>query len=186
MKKHSCGAILYTIYNNSVCVVLGMEKGQWFPFKGLREKGETNVEAAIREIREETCDAVHINTLELDCNYSTKRKHYHIGLHQITLQEIMQFFHNRYNNDFNSAYLEKEDIKLFPIDHIQEFDFHEITRIPIDFYYQYLLKLQTDIHINIMNRIRGSFINKFPFNYHNKHPVGNRKPHQTRYLKYST
>ena len=58
MKKHSCGAILYTIHNNNIYVILGLEDGKWFPFKGVREHGETNTQAAIREINEETCKEV--------------------------------------------------------------------------------------------------------------------------------
>lgn len=153
MKKHSCGAILYTIYKSNVYVVLGMEKGEWFPFKGIREKGETNVEAAIREIKEETCNAVEISNIELQCNYSTKRKHYHIGLAQITYDEFSQFYRNRFNmiyndnslNEYKWIYLEKDDIKMFPIDDILSYNFHEITKIPIKFYYNFLYNLQRDI-----------------------------------------
>jgi ADP-ribose pyrophosphatase YjhB (NUDIX family) len=156
MKKHSCGAILYTISNNNVYVVLGMEKGQWFPFKGTREKGETNNQAAIREIKEETCNAVHIKHIELKCNYSTKRKHYHIGLTRITSEEFNLFYHNKhimlheYNPkgtplEYNWAYVEKEDIKMFPLDNIMSNNFHEITKIPIKYYYHYLSKLQRDV-----------------------------------------
>ena len=129
-----------------------MEKGQWFPFKGLRERGETNIQAAIREIREETCDAVHVDRIDLDCNYSTKRKHYHIGLYMITINEIIQFFHNRISNNLDKVYLEKEDIKLFPVDNIGEYVFHEITRIPIEFYYSALIRLQSNIRSNTIIR----------------------------------
>ena len=80
MKIHSCGAILYTDFNNDIYVILGMEKGMWFPFKGTRETGETCTEAAIREIYEETCSIVKLDDIELNCQYSTKRKYYHIGL----------------------------------------------------------------------------------------------------------
>lgn len=154
MKKHSCGAILYTIHNGNVYIVLGMEKGEWFPFKGIRERGETNVQAALREIKEETCNAVNAEHIELKCNYSTKRKHYHIGLTRITQDEFSQFYHNRevMLNDchsnaskYNWAYLEKNDIKMFPIDDIMSYNFHEITDIPIRHYYHFLIKLQRDV-----------------------------------------
>lgn len=164
MKKHSCGAILYTIQNNIVYIVLGMEKGEWFPFKGIREKGETNIQAALREIKEETCNAINVNHIDLKCNYSTKRKHYHIGLTRITKDEFNQFYLNRYNmlNNYNQdgnklkynwPYLEKEDIKMFPIEDIMKFNFHEITEIPIRYYYNQLIRLQRDIQ-------NGSIISK--------------------------
>lgn len=161
MKKHSCGAILYTIHNGNVYIVLGMEKGEWFPFKGIRERGETNVQAALREIKEETCNAVNAKHIELKCNYSTKRKHYHIGLTRITPDEFRQFYHNRevMLNDCHSnaseykwAYLEKNDIKMFPIDDIMSYNFHEITDIPIRHYYHFLIKLQRDVRNGYVNK----------------------------------
>lgn len=161
MKKHSCGAILYTIYNNSIYIVLGLEKGQWFPFKGTREKGETNVQAAVREIKEETCNALHVDHVDLKCHYSTKRKHYHIGLTRMTTDEFNQFYLNKYSMihgchpkgshlEYNWAYIEKDDIRMFSIDSIMSNNFHEITYIPIRFYYQYLKKLQRDARNGIM------------------------------------
>jgi hypothetical protein len=152
MKTHSCGAILYTIYEGNVCIVLGMEKGDWFPFKGTKERGETTMQAAIREINEETCDSVKITYIDLQCNFSTKRKHYHIGLTQITSEEFDKFYTNReimmkkYNTpEYKFAYLEKNEIKRFPINNISDNKFHEITLIPIRFYYKYLNKLQKEI-----------------------------------------
>lgn len=159
MKKHSCGAILYTIYNNDIYIVLGMEKGEWFPFKGTREKGETNVQTAIREIYEETCEIVNINTIDLKCNYSTKRKHYHIGLAYVPYDNISQFQAKRnhlLNNPFIKnkwAYLEKSEIDLFKLNGIFSNHFHDITYIPIKYYHPYLSKLQNDIHIKIQNKL---------------------------------
>lgn len=79
MKKNSCGAILYTIKDNKVYIILGKESRDWFPFKGVCEKNETLEEAAIREIEEETCRIVKINNIALDCKYASYRKIYHIG-----------------------------------------------------------------------------------------------------------
>jgi ADP-ribose pyrophosphatase YjhB (NUDIX family) len=163
MKKHSCGAILYIIRRGTVYIVLGMEKGQWFPFKGLRDRGETNTQAAIREIKEETCNSVHITNIDLNCNYSTKRKHYHIGLVRITPDEFSQFYYNRENmlNDwradnksscYNWNYLEKNDIKMFPVDDIMNYNFHEITEIPIKYYYNHLIKLQQDVRLGLISK----------------------------------
>ena len=92
MKVHSCGAILYTFHNSDVYVILGMEKGEWFPFKGTRERGETNMETAIREVYEETCSIINTNYIDLQCNYITKRKHYHIGLVFVEMNKISKFY----------------------------------------------------------------------------------------------
>lgn len=152
MKKHSCGAILYTIFNNNVFIILGMEKDEWFPFKGTKDKDETSEEAAIREIYEETCGTVRVDKIELKCNYSTKRKHYHIGLVQVSISILKEFYINRaqilYKNNYspeNYAYLEKTEIKMFSLNTIHENKFHDITSIPINFYYQHLEKLQNNL-----------------------------------------
>jgi hypothetical protein len=149
MKKHSCGAILYTIYKNDIYIILGMEKGQWFPFKGTKEKGETNEMTAMREIQEETCDTVYVRSISLDCNYSSKRKHYHIGLIQVSSLIINEFYRNRDNllSEYRSydkyyPYLEKTGMRMFSLTHIFKNNFHDITISPISYYYPYLRLLQ--------------------------------------------
>lgn len=132
-----------------------MEKGEWFPFKGTREKGETNEQAAIREIKEETCNVVKIDNIDLKCNYSTKRKHYHIGLVQINTYDINKFYQNReillknikynYYNQYYS-YLEKTDVRMFSLDEILSLNLHDITLTPIKYYYSYLKSLQTKLN----------------------------------------
>jgi 8-oxo-dGTP pyrophosphatase MutT (NUDIX family) len=136
--------------------VLGMEKGQWFPFKGTREKYETNEQAAIREINEETCGVVKLENIELKCNYSTKRKNYHIGLIKIQCDVIDKFYKNRaqitinnYDNNYD-VFLEKSDIKMFPLESIFNNNFHSVTVIPINYYLPYLKLLETQIN-NIEN-----------------------------------
>ena len=148
MKKHSCGAILYTISKKKVYIILGMENGEWFPFKGTREKCENNKQAAIREIHEETCGIVNVKYIDLKCNFSTKRKHYHIGLVYVPLDNIKQFYKTRKNilekTPHNTAYLEKTEINLFELDNILNYKFHEVTRIPVYYYKEFLGKLQDE------------------------------------------
>ena len=158
MKKHSCGAILYTIYNGHIYIVLGLEKGEWFPFKGTREKGETNTQAAIREIYEETCEIVKVKNIDLRCNYSTKRKHYHIGVVFVSFEDIYQF-HGKRKSIVNSpcrrnklVFLEKNDIRFFKLDTIFKNDFHEVTLIPIQYYHTHLNNLQNAIHKKLQNK----------------------------------
>lgn len=165
MKRHSCGAILYTIYNNKIYIVLGMEKGQWFPFKGTRDKGETNIQAAVREIYEETCGVIQLNTIDLKCHFSTKRKHYHIGLVKIDLDSIKQFYKNKnyllnkkiYNTEYN-AYLEKSDIKMFSLKYIFENNFHDVTILPIKYYYKQLKMIEKNI-IHVENSKSSPYLN---------------------------
>lgn len=149
MRKHSAGAILYTIYNNEVYIVLGMEKGDYFPFKGVREKNETNQMAAIREIHEETCGVVCVDSIDLQCHFSTKRKHYHIGLTYISLDEIEQFRINKKmmesETNPNRAFLEKTHIKIFRLSQLHRYHFHEVTYKPIKFYKNQLESIQRSL-----------------------------------------
>ena len=167
--------MLYTIHDNKVYVVLGKEMGNWFPFKGTREHGETNEQAAIREIREETCGAVNIDSIELECNFSTKRKHYHIGLVKISREQINIFYANKEKllkewqsggckeDEYKWEYMEKNDIKMFHIENIFRKQFHEISYIPIKHYYKKLIRLQRKInnshpspimqHLNTLRRV---------------------------------
>ncbi len=163
MKKHSCGALLYTIYKNQVFVVLGMEKGNWFPFKGTREHGESNNDAAIREICEETCNVVKIKKIDLDCKYSTKRKYYHIGLVEIQYTDIDKFYENRRklteyikkencdNEKFYSC-LEKTYIDMFHINGILSRNFHNVTMKPIKYYYKKLMNIQNKLNSSKKHR----------------------------------
>ena len=159
MKIHSCGAILYTSFNNDIYIILGMEKGMWFPFKGTREIGETCAEAAIREIYEETCSIVKLDDIELNCQYSTKRKYYHIGLVYVNHNIIQQFYTNRSDILVDSTiknkniFLEKSDIKLFKFDDIKNNKFHSITKIPILFYYDKLSNIQNSIRTKPIKEI---------------------------------
>jgi hypothetical protein len=166
MRKHSSGAILYTIYDNKVYIVLGQEKGDYFPFKGVREDCETNKQTAIREIFEETCGVLTVDNINLLCNFSTKRKCYHIGLVYISLNEIEQFRINKkkFENDIeniekNWIYLEKTAIKIFKLDCLNEYRFHEITYKPIKFYQSRLRHIQNAIQHKLTNTLNVRYIN---------------------------
>jgi DNA-binding ferritin-like protein (Dps family) len=156
MKKHSCGAILYTIFNNKLYVILGMEKGKWYPFKGTRELGETNEIAAIREIYEETCGIIKVKNIDLLCNFTTKRKHYHIGVVKIDHDFIKKFYNTRkyiLKNTNHScinynSFLEKNAIKMFSLESIRYKKFHYVTETPINYFYEYLNEIEKKSYIN--------------------------------------
>jgi hypothetical protein len=137
-----------------------MEKGEWFPFKGTREKGETNNDAAIREIYEETCTLVEITNIDLDCNYSTKRKHYHIGLIQVE-PSIMSEFYDKRSFLEEKEFLEKTSIRAFALANIEKNFFHSVTKIPIQHYYNKL----KDIQKSIINKPIGIFQQSTPYTY---------------------
>lgn len=131
MKKDSCGAILFTIYRGRAHVILGREYGQWMPFKGVREYGETLEEAAIREIREETCGIVYVERIHLSCIYSSLRKTYHIGLVYVNPSFLRNFYEAK-KIMTNDRYLEKTRIKLLPLNEIWRE--HYISYIPAKFF----------------------------------------------------
>lgn len=146
MKTHSCGAILYTIYNNKIYIILGKEHGDWFPFKGKCEYNETFEQAAVREIEEETCGLIKLNPrdINLNCNYSTSRKYYHIGLNFVPYTFIKEFYLKRkVIND--KKFLEKTHIKMFDLSDLDKYMFHQVTSIPLIYYHPFLKDLQEKI-----------------------------------------
>ena len=165
MKRHSCGAILYTIYCNKIYIILGMERGMWFPFKGTKEKGENYENTAIREIKEETCNTVIVDNIELNCKFSTKRKYYHIGLVRVSPDIIDKFYINRNKilskkniTDADYAYLEKTAIQMFSLDDIFNNYLHSISLRSIKYYYTFLNSLQKKIKNNNMAVIKKSIL----------------------------
>jgi ADP-ribose pyrophosphatase YjhB (NUDIX family) len=142
MKKHSCGAILYTIKNNQIFIILGKEYTDWFPFKGICEQGETFEEAAVREINEETCGIINIPIakIQLNCHFSTQRKQYHIGLVYVDNFFLRDFYNLKKNPKCEKKFLEKTQIKLFALNTLSNFKFHYVTYIPIRFYWMQLNK----------------------------------------------
>ena len=143
-----------------------MEKNEWFPFKGTKNINESLKETAIREIYEETCGLVKLDNIHLNCTYSTKRKYYHIGLVFVNFN-ILQNFHKKRNfykicNNIkisSEKYLEKIDIKYFNINNINLYKFHNISKIPINFYKNFLLRLQQKLNSNLINNNDNNFLN---------------------------
>jgi ADP-ribose pyrophosphatase YjhB (NUDIX family) len=154
---HSCGAILYTIIRNKVYIILGKEFGDWFPFKGVCNKHETYEQAAIREIKEETCKTAIIKNIKLDCNYSTIRKYYHIGLVYVENNFVEKFNKNKkkiYSKfSKNKKYLEKTEVRMFSLNEVLSKRFHNITLFPIHFYFKFLIRTEVQT-ILINNRLQ--------------------------------
>jgi 8-oxo-dGTP pyrophosphatase MutT (NUDIX family) len=143
MKVHSCGAILYTIHNGKTYFILGKEHNQWTPFKGRVEPGESYEKAAIRELYEETGGLVKIDSIALNCCYSTIRKIYHIGLVYVPFDFAQQFA--RMLRASNDPHLEKTDVKYFDITDLDSYDFHQISWIPIRFYINVLRSINMSL-----------------------------------------
>ena len=94
MDEYSAGAILYTVKDNEIYYLLIKDfNGNWgFP-KGHLENGETNVDAALREIKEEVgIDAVintdfHAELIYPLPNGNTKHSLYYIGKYENQIPE---------------------------------------------------------------------------------------------------
>ncbi len=161
MKKNSCGAILYTIKDDKVHIILGKESRDWFPFKGVCEQNETFEQAAIREIEEETCKLVKVNDINLNCRYASYRKNYHIGLIYVDKSFVKRFYHVKkkliQNKETEEKYLEKNHIKMFSLEELDLSRLHFVTLIPVLHYWNFLIGLQ--IYIN--NAILLKKINSF-------------------------
>lgn len=139
MEKKSCGAILYTFNpEGKLGVILGEEsrssEEEWLPFKGVCREDETPEQAAIREIFEETCGLVLLDSIALHHKFSTKRKEYHIGLVEVPYELLAAFIEAR-KTETREDFMEKRKLKffLFP-DVLKEITVHNISKSSILFY----------------------------------------------------
>lgn len=159
-KLHSCGAILYTIHNNKVYIILGREYGGLYPFKGVQEKNETYEDTAAREIYEETCQLVAPKPHELNllCVFSTMRKKYHIGLLYVpySFTKLFGVVRTRHKE---KKYLEKTGIVMFELRNIMFQKLHNISIIPILFYYEELCSVQKNITLALTQSNNGAATN---------------------------
>lgn len=141
--KNSCGAILYTFdKEGKIGVILGCEGfEEWLPFKGCNEEGETYEQTAIREIREETCGLVDINSIVLEHVFTTKHKIYRIGLCQVDFDIIEKFALAR-SAENRKEFREKQEIKFFALETVfAKPSVHSISRASIKFYWDKLMTI---------------------------------------------
>jgi 8-oxo-dGTP pyrophosphatase MutT (NUDIX family) len=92
--EKSCGAIVYRKYHGNLEVLLikHINSGHWSFPKGHVEKGETEIETAMREIKEETSIDVLIDpTFRETVSYSPRR-----DIHK----EVVYFIARARNTDF--------------------------------------------------------------------------------------
>ena len=153
--KHSCGAVLYTMYKGEFGIILGAEGGdciKWFHFKGCNEIGETYEDAALREVEEETGGLVKLTNLSLDHNFATKRKFYHMGLAKVNSNIIKQFNKERSKQKVDVR-KEKKELRFFSLtDSIINKDIHDITKSSIIYYWDVLVKLRKSFYDKLYRR----------------------------------
>lgn len=140
--KSSCGALFYA-YDpaGKLGIILGLEGKKWLPFKGCNEPGESLEQTAIREIREETCGLIDISHIDLEHQFTSKRKHYYIGLCEVPY-DCIQLFEDLRVDEERNEYLEKKKLKFFPFDEVLYDDLvHNITKASIRYYWNHLKRL---------------------------------------------
>lgn len=156
--RHSCGAILYAYdTNGDLGIILGKERTHWLPFKGRCEENETFEEAAIREIYEETCKLVKLDTIELKHKFTTKHKHYHIGLCLVDY-DIIKTFHIRRKMETESRYREKQTIKFFLLSELHNCSIHSISRASVDYFWNQLVMLKKKVPYKYKKRRRSTLL----------------------------
>lgn len=147
MEKKSCGAILYTFNpDGELGVILGDESRNamdgWLPFKGGCREDETVQQAAIREIYEETCGLVKLETIDLQHKFTTKRKEYHIGLCGVSY-ELIHTFDIARKKEYREDFMEKKELKFFKFPGVlKDTSVHNISKSSILFYKDVLENLQ--------------------------------------------
>jgi ADP-ribose pyrophosphatase YjhB (NUDIX family) len=138
--KQSCGAILYAINPiGEIGVILGLESNSYLPFKGCNEAGETLEQTAIREIKEETCNVVSVDDINLNHSFRTKAKTYHIGLLKVDYN-IIKDVNDKIKQETKKELVEKKEVKFFSLkDVLQDYTVHNLTKASIRFYWNSIL-----------------------------------------------
>lgn len=109
-KEKSCGCIILNDKNEILLVL--HNAGHWGLPKGHVEEGETEVQTAIREVKEETNIDVEVNTnYRYRVVYSPKED---------VEKEVILFIAKNINNDYNPQIEEVQDIKWLDIDNAIE------------------------------------------------------------------
>lgn len=109
--EKSCGAIVYRKFhgNTEILLIKHINSGHWSFPKGHVEDGETEIETALREIKEETSIDVIIDpTFRETVTYSPKRD---------TLKVVVYFLAKAKNVDFSPQEDEIAEIKWVDIVH---------------------------------------------------------------------
>lgn len=124
--EKSCGAVVFTIINNSIKYVIVESKEGYYGFpKGHMEKNETEKETALREIREET-------GLNVDIIDGFKTEAFHtFKLNTETRMKHVVYFVAQYSNQSPSAQIsELNSINIIDFDTaISIFQFESSKRI---------------------------------------------------------
>lgn len=109
LNEKSCGALVYRKYhgNTEILLIKHINSGHWSFPKGHVEGNETEVETAIREIKEETgIDVIIDQSFRETVTYSPRRD---------THKEVVYFIAKAKNTDYTPQEDEIADIKWVEI-----------------------------------------------------------------------
>ena len=127
-QEKSCGCII--INDKKEVLLVHHNKGHWdFP-KGHVEEGETEVETAIREVKEETTIDVEVNE---NYRYTTE-----YSPQENVMKEVVYFLAKNINNERNAQLEEVSEVKWFKID-------EAVEKITYNTSKEILLRLKKDL-----------------------------------------
>ncbi|MBQ7757192.1 MAG: NUDIX domain-containing protein [Oscillospiraceae bacterium] len=109
LDEKSCGALVYRKYhgNTEILLIKHINSGHWSFPKGHVEEGETEIETAMREIKEETgIDVIIDQSFREIVTYSPRRD---------THKEVVYFIAKAKNTDYTPQEDEIADIKWVEI-----------------------------------------------------------------------
>lgn len=127
-QEKSCGCII--INDNKEVLLVHHNKGHWdFP-KGHIEDGETEVQTAIREVKEETNIDVQVNEkYRYTVEYSPKED---------VMKEVVFFLAKNINDEKNAQLEEVDEVKWFKLD-------DAVEKITYNTSKEVLMKLKKDL-----------------------------------------
>ena len=131
-KEKSCGAIVFYLKDNKeqILLIKHSNSGHWSFPKGHVEAGETEVETAVREIKEETGVSVNIDTRFREVvTYSPKKD---------VIKDVVYFFATSQNYETEKQESEVSEVRWVDIDKalgcVSYKNDKELVRKAINFY----------------------------------------------------
>jgi len=128
LREKSCGCIV--INDKNEVLLVHHNAGHWDLPKGHVEEGETEVQTAKREVKEETNIDVEINEkYRYTIEYSPKEG---------VMKEVVYFLANNINNNREAQIKEVSEVKWYPYE-------EAIEKITFDSTKEILIKLREDL-----------------------------------------
>ena len=143
--EKSCGAVVFREkdYKKQILLIRHVNGGHWAFPKGHVEEGETEIQTAIREVKEETNIDVEVNE---EYRYSTK-----YSPKENVIKEVIYFLARNISDNKQAQLEEVSEVKWFSME-------EAMSNITFDSSRNILIQLNKDLDISLILRIPINFL----------------------------